>query len=121
MSAGTDTERQSRGAPGHCDECAEFGHVVAHPALGCADVGCNASHEAASGTAHEEAAVMISLGLDHGDSVGGAIERARRSVALTVATARRLGYLTERAAERYGAVLDALSAIESRTRPEAAS
>jgi hypothetical protein len=41
---GQNTERQSVGLPGHCDRCAEVGHVVAHPDLGCADVGCTQSH-----------------------------------------------------------------------------
>jgi hypothetical protein len=41
---GQNTERQSVGLPGHCDRCAEVGHVAAHPDLGCADVGCTQSH-----------------------------------------------------------------------------
>lgn len=43
---GRDSARQSVGLPGHCDRCAEVGHVRAHPKLGCADVGCDQSHEA---------------------------------------------------------------------------
>jgi hypothetical protein len=42
--AGSDSERQSVGDPGHCEDCAEFGHVAAHPDLGCGDVGCNRTH-----------------------------------------------------------------------------
>jgi hypothetical protein len=30
--------------PGHCDRCAEIGHVRAHPSLGCGDVGCEEHH-----------------------------------------------------------------------------
>jgi len=42
--AGSDSERQSVGLPGHCEDCAEHGHVKAHPDLGCGDVGCTAAH-----------------------------------------------------------------------------
>lgn len=41
---GSNSERQSVGDPGHCDRCAEVGHVKAHPELGCGDVGCNSYH-----------------------------------------------------------------------------
>jgi hypothetical protein len=41
---GSDSERQSVGDPGHCEECAEYGHVLAHPDLGCGDVGCYSAH-----------------------------------------------------------------------------
>lgn len=44
LRAGTNSERQSVGLPGHCEQCAEHGHVAAHPSLGCGDVGCNAPH-----------------------------------------------------------------------------
>ncbi|SEU46537.1 hypothetical protein [Nonomuraea wenchangensis] len=47
--AGSDTERQSVGAPGHCEACAIHGHVVAHPELGCGDVGCYRHHPEAEG------------------------------------------------------------------------
>jgi hypothetical protein len=43
---GTNTDRQSVGLPGHCERCVREGHVAAHPALGCADVGCLDSHTA---------------------------------------------------------------------------
>jgi hypothetical protein len=42
--AGSNSERQSVGDPGHCERCAEIGHVRAHPQLGCGDVGCTATH-----------------------------------------------------------------------------
>lgn len=42
--AGTDSERQSVGLPGHCDDCVKVGHVRAHPDLGCGDVGCTVGH-----------------------------------------------------------------------------
>lgn len=42
--AGSNSERQSVGDPGHCDRCAKVGHVRAHPDLGCGDVGCYAEH-----------------------------------------------------------------------------
>ena len=41
---GSSSERQSVGNPGHCERCAEFGHVLAHPNLGCGDVGCTRDH-----------------------------------------------------------------------------
>lgn len=41
---GSNTERQSVGLPGHCDACADLGHVDAHPDLGCSDVGCASAH-----------------------------------------------------------------------------
>lgn len=41
---GSNSERQSVGLPGHCDDCAEVGHVAAHPDLGCTDVGCHSAH-----------------------------------------------------------------------------
>lgn len=43
--AGTNSDRQSIGLPGHCERCAERGHVAAHPGYGCGDVGCNLAHE----------------------------------------------------------------------------
>jgi hypothetical protein len=42
--AGSNPDRQAVGLPGHCDNCARFGHVDAHPRLGCSDVGCTAAH-----------------------------------------------------------------------------
>lgn len=42
--AGTSRERQETGLPGHCEPCAVFGHVIAHPNLGCSDVGCDKPH-----------------------------------------------------------------------------
>jgi hypothetical protein len=42
--AGSNPTRQSVGDPGHCERCAEVGHVRAHPSLGCGDVGCNKAH-----------------------------------------------------------------------------
>lgn len=41
---GSNPERQSVGLPGHCDACADRGHVDAHPDLGCSDVGCSSMH-----------------------------------------------------------------------------
>lgn len=41
---GSNSERQSVGQPGHCDDCADRGHVAAHPDLGCSDVGCHSVH-----------------------------------------------------------------------------
>lgn len=46
--AGVNTDRQSIGLPGHCEECARIGHVNAHPNLGCGDVGCESPHQAES-------------------------------------------------------------------------
>lgn len=43
---GSDSGRQSVGGPGHCEDCARYGHVKAHPDLGCGDVGCYVSHTA---------------------------------------------------------------------------
>lgn len=37
--AGSNTERESVGDPGHCENCALVGHVQAHPDLGCGGVG----------------------------------------------------------------------------------
>ncbi len=42
--AGSNSERQSVGDPGHCEPCAVQGHLVAHPDLGCGDVGCYRDH-----------------------------------------------------------------------------
>lgn len=42
--AGSNSERQSVGDPGHCEDCCSVGHVVAHPDLGCGDVGCEQEH-----------------------------------------------------------------------------
>ena len=42
--AGSNSDRQSVGLPGHCERCAEIGHVTAHPNLGCSDVGCDSPH-----------------------------------------------------------------------------
>ncbi|QYN17547.1 hypothetical protein [Amycolatopsis sp. DSM 110486] len=41
---GSNSERQSVGDPGHCEDCCSVGHIVAHPDYGCADVGCNNDH-----------------------------------------------------------------------------
>lgn len=43
--AGSNTERQRVGLPGHCKRCAADGHVAAHPDLGCGDVGCDRTHD----------------------------------------------------------------------------
>jgi hypothetical protein len=43
--SGSNSERQSVGDPGHCELCAQVGHVVAHPELGCGDVGCDDDHD----------------------------------------------------------------------------
>lgn len=43
--AGRSSQRQSVGLPGHCERCAKVGHERAHPKLGCADVGCDYSHD----------------------------------------------------------------------------
>ncbi len=45
--AGSNPDRQTLGLPGHCEECAAYGHSVAHPKLGCADVGCDREHKPA--------------------------------------------------------------------------
>lgn len=42
---GSNPRRQGVGLPGHCEPCAQHGHIVAHPDFGCGDVGCNSSHE----------------------------------------------------------------------------
>lgn len=42
--AGSNKARQEVGDPGHCEDCVLFGHLVAHPDLGCGDVGCDATH-----------------------------------------------------------------------------
>ena len=42
--AGVNADRQSVGDPGHCERCAQVGHVRAHPSLGCGDVGCEKAH-----------------------------------------------------------------------------
>lgn len=42
--AGSNSDRQSIGLPGHCERCAEVGHVKAHRNLGCGDVECNKDH-----------------------------------------------------------------------------
>jgi hypothetical protein len=42
--AGSDSERAAVGSPGHCSESSDVGHVVAHPELGCGDVGCDKVH-----------------------------------------------------------------------------
>lgn len=42
--AGSAKERQEIGRPGHCERCAEVGHVKAHRNLGCGDVGCTSAH-----------------------------------------------------------------------------
>jgi hypothetical protein len=64
---GSNSERQSVGLPGHCDDCAETGHVAAHPDLGCSDVGCDTAHpeepETATGQdADPQAAAARALG-----------------------------------------------------------
>ncbi|MEW9530659.1 hypothetical protein [Microbispora sp. NPDC049125] len=41
---GSDKARAERGNPGHCEPCARYGHIAAHPELGCADVGCESIH-----------------------------------------------------------------------------
>lgn len=42
--SGNNSERQSVGDPGHCEDCCSVGHVAAHPELGCADVQCYSEH-----------------------------------------------------------------------------
>lgn len=43
--SGSNVERQQVGDPGHCEDCCSVGHVVAHPDLGCGDVGCYRTHD----------------------------------------------------------------------------
>lgn len=38
---GNNSDRQGVGEPGHCEICAVFGHLVAHPGYGCSDVHCD--------------------------------------------------------------------------------
>lgn len=40
-------ERAESGYSSHCDRCERFGHVLAHPDLGCGDVGCTRAHDEA--------------------------------------------------------------------------
>jgi hypothetical protein len=42
--AGMDKARAEVGLPGHCEFCAAYGHVKAHPEYGCGDVGCTSNH-----------------------------------------------------------------------------
>lgn len=42
--AGASKERAEVGLPGHCERCAQYGHVKAHPRLGCGDVRCDGAH-----------------------------------------------------------------------------
>lgn len=55
--AGSNSDRQCVGLPGHCERCAEVGHVLAHPDLGCGDVGCTRDHP--PGLACDEPAVNL--------------------------------------------------------------
>lgn len=41
---GSNSDRQSVGDPGHCEDCCSVGHIVAHPEFGCGDVGCYSDH-----------------------------------------------------------------------------
>ena len=41
---GSNKQRQEVGDPGHCERCAQVGHVRAHPSRGCGDVGCTTAH-----------------------------------------------------------------------------
>jgi hypothetical protein len=50
--AGTNPARQAIGLPGHCKACAAVGHIVAHPAQGCSDVGCFVTHDAEQPDVH---------------------------------------------------------------------
>lgn len=52
--AGSNKERQEVGDPGHCERCAEVGHVKAHPSLGCGDVGCYSYHDESPDTYEEK-------------------------------------------------------------------
>jgi hypothetical protein len=58
--AGTDSGRQSIGLPGHCSDCAERGHVAAHPKYGCGDVGCSKRHGSDEAIDRDEAANALS-------------------------------------------------------------
>lgn len=53
--AGRHKARQEVGDPGHCERCAQVGHVKAHPSLGCGDVGCTRAHTEAASTPHHTA------------------------------------------------------------------
>jgi hypothetical protein len=50
--AGSNPDRASTGLPGHCERCAEVGHVRAHPEYGCGDVGCTLTHEESAPAGH---------------------------------------------------------------------
>lgn len=47
--AGSNSDRQRVGRPGHCSVCAIVGHVAAHPELGCCDVRCTSTHDTPNG------------------------------------------------------------------------
>ena len=61
--AGSDSERQSVGDPGHCEACVALGHVLAHPDLGCGDVGCSADHGP-----HNDPGALVYLDPVYGDT-----------------------------------------------------
>lgn len=54
---GSSKARQEVGDPGHCEKCVSIGHVLAHPNLGCGDVGCNRHHHEPQDAAAQTSAV----------------------------------------------------------------
>lgn len=57
--AGSDKARQEVGLPGHCEDCAQFGHLAAHPNLGCGDVGCTSPHSPGDPADVQQKAVVV--------------------------------------------------------------
>lgn len=71
--AGSDSERQRVGLPGHCKECAAIGHLAAHPDLGCGDVGCGNAHD--DDSSHDGGTLLPVAELRDGDEIDWAGQR----------------------------------------------
>lgn len=86
---GSNPERQSVGDPGHCEACCSVGHIVAHPAFGCADVGCTLNH---SGEPDAEPHVSPRAHSQRPHRHGGGLSYLDAGVALAATQERRACY-----------------------------
>lgn len=92
--AGSSSDRQSVGDPGHCEDCCSLGHVEAHPDLGCGDVGCDRLHPEPTGDLALEPVAADSAELAQWLAGRASMDPVRATLAYRLRLARRLAGLT---------------------------
>lgn len=85
--AGSNSERQSVGDPGHCEDCVSVGHLVALPDLGCGDVGCTNDHSQQDEPATDAATLAEPAQPEPGSIAAERAEREQAKAQLAAMTA----------------------------------